>query len=72
MVAEQTDEPEVVEEAVETEEAASGFPWWGWMLIALAAVGIGVLVWWLVAGRDSETVTTTEGDDQTPPPPAEA
>ena len=52
------------------EETESGFPWWGWLLIALAAVGIGVLVWWLVAGRDSETVTTTNGGDgQAPPPP---
>ncbi len=52
------------------EETESGFPWWGWLLIALAAVGIGVLVWWLVAGRDSETVTTTDGGDgQAPPPP---
>jgi len=52
------------------EETESGFPAWGWLLIALAAVGIGVLVWWLVAGRDSETVTTTDaGDGQAPPPP---
>ena len=52
-----------------TEDSSSGMPWWGWALIALAAVGIGVLVWWLVAGRDSETVTTTGGDGQSPPPP---
>ena len=64
-----TDEPDETTEAP-TEEAESGFPWWGWLLIALVAVGIGVLVWWLVAGRDSETVTTTDGGDgQAPPPP---
>lgn len=49
-------------------EADSGFPWWGWVLIGLAVVGIGVLVWWLVAGRDSTTVTQS-GSGGTPPPP---
>ena len=62
---------EAAESAEEpAEEDEGGFPAWGWLLIALVAVGIGVLVWWLVAGRDSETVTTTDGGDgQAPPPP---
>jgi len=51
------------------EEAESGFPWWGWVLIGLGVVGIVALVWWLVAGRNSETVTTDDGGGQTPPPP---
>jgi beta-lactam-binding protein with PASTA domain len=53
-------------------ESDGGFPWWGWLLIGLAVVGIGVLVWWLVAGRDSTTVTQrgTGGTPPPPPPPA--
>jgi beta-lactam-binding protein with PASTA domain len=67
-----TDEAtESTEAEVAVEETESGFPWWGWLLIALGAVGIGVLAWWLVAGRDGATVTTTDGGDgQAPPPPA--
>ena len=52
-----------------TEEADSGFPWWGWVLIGLGGVAIVALIWWLVAGRNSETVTTDDGSGQTPPPP---
>ena len=51
-------------------ETDSGFPWWGWVLIGLAVVGIGVLVWWLVAGRDSTTVTQSDSGGTPPPPPA--
>jgi beta-lactam-binding protein with PASTA domain len=50
------------------EEADSGLPWWGWVLIGLGVVGIGVLIWWLVAGRN-QTTTTVEPTDQAPPPP---
>ena len=32
------------------EQADSGFPWWGWVLIGLGVVGIVALIWWLVAG----------------------
>jgi hypothetical protein len=50
------------------EEADSGLPWWGWVLIGLGVVGIGVLIWWLVAGQN-QTTTTVEPTDQAPPPP---
>jgi beta-lactam-binding protein with PASTA domain len=63
-----TDEPTEGTEA----EAEGGFPWWGWVLIALAVVGIGVLVWWLVAGRDSTTVTPSGPGGAPPPPPPAA
>ena len=54
-----------------TEDTASGFPGWGWVLIGLGVVGIVALVWWLVAGRN-QTTTTVETTDQTPPPPPPA
>ena len=50
------------------EQADSGFPWWGWVLIGLGVVGIVALIWWLVAGRN-QTTTTVEPTDQAPPPP---
>lgn len=59
-------------ESTEADETEGGFPWWGWVLIALAVVGIGVLVWWLVAGRDSGTVTTTNGGGGQTPPSSQA
>ncbi len=64
----ETDEPEAGSE-VPAEESSSGFPWWGWVLIALAVVGIGVLVWYLVAGRNGTTVTQSGGGTPPPPPP---
>jgi len=46
-----------------TEESSDGgFPWWGWLLIGLGVVGIGALIWWLVAGRDQ---SSTSGGDST-------
>ena len=42
-----------------TAETDSGFPWWGWVLIGLGVVGIVALIWWLVAGRNGDTVTTS-------------
>ena len=55
------------------EDTGGGFPWWGWVLIGLGIVGIGVLVWWLVAGRNQTTTTTSGGTtDGAPPPPPPA
>jgi beta-lactam-binding protein with PASTA domain len=59
-------------DAAAPDDTDSGLPWWGWVLIGLGIVGIGVLIWWLVAGRN-QTTTTDGSTDQTqplPPPPA--
>jgi beta-lactam-binding protein with PASTA domain len=54
-----------------TEDASSGLPWWGWVLIGVGVVGIVALIWWLVAGRN-QTTTTVDSTDQAPPPPPPA
>ena len=58
-------------DAAAPDETESGLPWWGWVLIGIGIVGIGVLIWWLVAGRN-QTTTTDGSTDQIPPPPPPA